>query len=109
MARARAAAGPDWPVDRLRTPYALRHTHASLALNAGVPIPEMAARLGHAPAMLLSIYADIVATDAARWTGSRCRPRLTQPWSLASLVGLAGLFRPCDYTDNRLHCNLTEG
>lgn len=67
-ARARAAVGPGWPADRLARPYDLRHTHATLALNAGVPIPEMAARLGHSPSMLLDTYADVVTADAGRWT-----------------------------------------
>lgn len=67
-APARARAGAGWPADRLATPYSLRHTHASLALNAGIPIPEMAARLGHAPSMLLDTYADIITADAGRWT-----------------------------------------
>lgn len=57
-----------WPADRLARPYDLRHTHATLALNAGIPVPEVAARLGHAPAMLLDTYADVVAADTQRWT-----------------------------------------
>jgi integrase len=66
---ARDAAGEGWPADRLDRPYDLRHTRASLALNAGVPVPEVAARLGHAPALLLDTYADVIAADARRWTG----------------------------------------
>lgn len=32
----------------LLTPYALRHTHATLLLEDGVPIEEISGRLGHA-------------------------------------------------------------
>lgn len=69
-AKARGEVGGEWPTDRLARPYDLRHTHATIALNAGIPVPEMAARLGHAPAMLLDTYADVVNADAARWTAT---------------------------------------
>lgn len=62
-------AGAGWPAERLARPYDLRHTHASMALNTGVPIPEIAARLGHSPSLLLDTYADVIAADASRWTG----------------------------------------
>ena len=66
----RARAGVDgWPGARLAVPYDLRHTHASLALSAGVPVRELAERLGHSPEVLLSTYAECVPADRARWTG----------------------------------------
>jgi len=34
----------------------LRHTHATLALQRGEPVPDVAARLGHDPATLLRFY-----------------------------------------------------
>lgn len=45
--------------------YDLRHTNATLLLNAGASIPEVARRLGHSPATLLKIYAGVMITDAA--------------------------------------------
>ena len=40
------------------TPHGLRHLHASLLLDAGLPVPTVSARLGHAtPAVTMSIYA----------------------------------------------------
>jgi integrase len=46
--------------------HALRHTHASMLIAAGIPITEIAYRLGHAsPATTLSIYAHMFErTDA---------------------------------------------
>jgi integrase len=43
-----------------RRPYDLRHTCASLMLNAGVPPTEAARRLGHSVAMLLRRYANCI-------------------------------------------------
>ena len=38
--------------------HALRHTHASMLIAAGLPITVVSKRLGHAsPAVTLSIYA----------------------------------------------------
>lgn len=65
---ARAEVGADWPAKRLGTPYTLRHSHASIALNAGVPIPELAARLGHSSYQLLRTYAAVITLDRQRWT-----------------------------------------
>lgn len=53
--RARKAVGEGWSADTLDSSYALRHTHASLALNAGIPSPEVASRLGHSPDTLLKV------------------------------------------------------
>ncbi len=40
------------------TPHGLRHLHASLLLDAGLPVPAVSARLGHArPSITMSIYA----------------------------------------------------
>ena len=44
-------------------PYDLRHGNATLLLNAGVPIPDVAARLGHRPEVLLSTYAHVLNSD----------------------------------------------
>lgn len=64
----RAQVGANWPRSRLSTPYTLRHTHASIALNAGVPVPELAARLGHSPQELLRTYAAVITLHEQRWT-----------------------------------------
>jgi len=46
------------------TPHGLRHLHASLLLDEGVPSPLVSARLGHAhPAITLAIYAHKVGGD----------------------------------------------
>jgi integrase len=45
--------------------YDLRHTNATLLLGAGVPVPEVARRLGHTPETLLRIYAGVMITDEA--------------------------------------------
>jgi integrase len=41
-------------------PYDLRHAFASLQIRAGVPLPELAEPLGHAPQMTLSTYAHVM-------------------------------------------------
>jgi integrase len=47
--------------------HALRHTHASQLIHHGVPITEIAHRLGHAsPATTLSIYAHMFEKDNSR-------------------------------------------
>lgn len=60
--------GALWGDERLAVPYDLRHTHASLALSGGVPVKELAERLGHAPEELLRTYAAVVPRDERRWT-----------------------------------------
>ena len=43
------------------TPHGLRHLHASLLLNHGLPLPTVSQRLGHAtPSMTLSVYAHVL-------------------------------------------------
>ena len=52
------------PVRRIPV-HGLRHTHATLALRAGVPAHVVAARLGHAdPTITLRIYAHVLADQA---------------------------------------------
>jgi len=47
--------------------HSLRHTHASQLIAAGVPITEIAHRLGHAsPATTLSIYAHLFRKDDSK-------------------------------------------
>jgi integrase len=71
---------PEWA-----TPYALRHTAASLLAQRGVPVAAAAASLGHDPAIFLRTYAHLYpgdlrsvadAMDLAR-TGSLNNPRRT--------------------------------
>jgi len=46
------------------TPHGLRHLHASLLLDAGLPVPAVSARLGHArPSITMAIYAHKVGQD----------------------------------------------
>jgi integrase len=44
----------------------LRHYCASVLLSAGVPIPQVAAMLGHTPAVLLKTYAHVIPGDDDR-------------------------------------------
>jgi integrase len=55
----------DAPVPRIRL-HDLRHTHATLLLQAGVPVKVVSERLGHAQiSMTLDIYAHVLpAMDA---------------------------------------------
>ena len=46
-----------------RTPYDLRHACATLWLGAGVPVGEVARRLGHSPEVLLKKYAGVLSGD----------------------------------------------
>ncbi len=46
------------------TPHGLRHVHASLLLAAGVPVPDVSRRLGHAnPAITMRVYAHALGAD----------------------------------------------
>lgn len=46
------------------TPHQFRHLHASLLLDAGLPIPQVSARLGHSrPSITMSIYAHKLGGD----------------------------------------------
>jgi len=48
------------------TPHQLRHLHASLLLVEGLPVPAVAARLGHAsPNVTMAVYAHMMGDDAA--------------------------------------------
>jgi len=47
--------------------HELRHTHASQLIDAGVPLPEIAHRLGHSsPAITLSTYAHMFTKDDSK-------------------------------------------
>lgn len=49
------------------TPHGLRHLHASLLLNEGLPVTAVSARLGHAnPAITLKVYAHALAGQDAQ-------------------------------------------
>ena len=60
--RARALAFPEDLVRSplARRPYDLRHAAVSLWLNGGVPATEVARRVGHSVAVLLSVYANCI-------------------------------------------------
>ena len=53
--------------DVLPRVYDLRHLAASLWLNAGVPVVEVAARLGHSPEVCFRVYAHVIHTERPRW------------------------------------------
>ena len=56
MARLCAAAGVDY-----HSPHATRHTYATLALEAGVPLKEVSEQLGHADvAITAQIYSHAI-------------------------------------------------
>ena len=42
--------------------YDLRHVHATILLNSGVPISSAARRLGHTPQILVSTDAGVIGT-----------------------------------------------
>jgi integrase len=54
---------------RLARPYDLRHQWASLTLNAGISVVEVARRLGNSPAVVLTTYADVIVGDVDKWNG----------------------------------------
>lgn len=66
-ARAEVADGT-WPSARLGRPYALRHSAASIWLDAGVPPTEVARRLGHSVQTLLATYAAVIRSSESEWT-----------------------------------------
>ncbi|MFD6095055.1 tyrosine-type recombinase/integrase [Nocardiopsis flavescens] len=47
--------------------YDLRAAGITVGLNSGVPVPELARRAGHSPAVLLQIYAGCLDGDGALW------------------------------------------
>jgi integrase len=72
--------GPVWQTARERAltpsqrrstlvarPYDLRHSGVTLALNAGVPAPEIARRAGHGVEVLLRVYAGCIDGQDQRW------------------------------------------
>jgi integrase len=46
-----------------RRPYNTRHTFATLCLDAGVPVQQVAAWLGHSPTMTLKHYAGLTRSE----------------------------------------------
>jgi len=55
---------PEDPLPVMRL-HDLRHVHATLLLEAGVPVHVVAARLGHAdPAITLRVYAHVLRDQA---------------------------------------------
>lgn len=48
-------------------PYDLRHSGITLALNAGIPAPEVARRAGHSVAVLLRVYAGCLDGHEQLW------------------------------------------
>ena len=60
------------------SPHQLRHLHASLLLDAGIPIPQVAAQLGHAsPEITLRVYAHALPHQTG--AASLFEPFLTLP------------------------------
>lgn len=72
--------GPAWQKARLKAltaaqqksplagrPYDLRHGGITLALNAGVPAPEVAARAGHSVEVLWRVYAGCIDGHDQLW------------------------------------------
>jgi len=56
------------------TPHGLRHLHASLLLAEGVPVPEVARRLGHAsPSITMAVYAHVTRRDDSAATEAIAR------------------------------------
>lgn len=47
-------------------PYDLRHTAATVMIRAGVPLPEVARRLGHSVEVLLRVYAGVFENERER-------------------------------------------
>jgi len=45
--------------DRIVSPHVFRHTHATLAVEAGIPLPEIADQLGHADLRTTQIYVNL--------------------------------------------------
>jgi integrase len=50
-------------------PYDLRHSGVTLALNAGVPAPEVARRAGHGVDVLVRVYAGCIDGHEHMWNG----------------------------------------
>jgi integrase len=53
------------------SPHALRHTYASLALQAGIPVDVVSKQLGHASVtMTLNVYHTVYRSELERWAYS---------------------------------------
>ena len=78
----------------------LRHTHATIALQAGVPVHVVAQRLGHSnPTMTLSTYAHVIPaalTDAATTVADAIPTAANMP--LRPLMFDTGLTQPTSTT-----------
>lgn len=64
------------------TPHSLRHTYASLALDAGVPVQDVARQLGHTVSTCQRVYAHFIGDDlrrAAKAIGKAIRHRFSGP------------------------------
>jgi hypothetical protein len=80
--------GGDFFLRGLGPLHILRHTAATLALTAGVPVHIVAARLGDTPQTVLATYAPPVASvrrDRRRARGSRAHGMSGAPQSGAGL------------------------
>jgi len=64
--RAKAGLWPDGHHLASTSPYDLRHSAATAMLQANVPLPEVARRLGHSVEVLLRVYAGVLDADLAR-------------------------------------------
>jgi integrase len=67
LARSKALTSSQARSPLARRPYDLRHSGVTLALNAGVPAPEVARRAGHGVEVLLRVYAGCIEGDAPLW------------------------------------------
>ena len=64
------------------TPHGLRHLHASLLLDEGIPVPAVSARLGHAnPNITMKVYAHAIAGQDAEAAQAIGRALNSQPES----------------------------
>jgi len=64
--RVKPTVWPERHVAAGAVPYDLRHTAATVMLRAGVPLAEVARRLGHSIDVLLRVYAGVFEDDEAR-------------------------------------------
>ena len=68
-ARAAALTKPQQASPLAARPYDLRHGGITLALNAGVPAPEVASRAGHSVEVLWRVYAGCIDGHEQLWNG----------------------------------------
>lgn len=69
QAREKALTAAQVPSPLAGRPYDLRHSGVTLALNAGVPAPEVARRAGHSVEVLLRVYAGCIDGQDQLWNG----------------------------------------